>query len=362
MKKFFVMIVLVSTFFIGLGALSEQVGANLKSDAKALELIRLARIAIGGDANIHNVRSLTIGGNAAHFFENEGVQQTEQGTLEINLQLPTNQFSKIVRIGNSDGDGGNVQKKRVEIIVTKDGDGNVLTENVRGAKSDNDLKAAGARKIIIKKDDGSVQEINAGDKNVFFKKDGDTQTFKTDDGKTIVISKDIKTENISGNRGNELFRTTLALLLTAPQGVDVSYTFVGEENVDGSACSIVEAQTGGSSFKLYLDKSTFLPRMISYTGMDLPNIIKLNKPVGDSQPQEIRVLTRTSDDEAQVEHQIKFSDYRTVGGLLLPYRWSETVSGKPAQNIDIINYDINPANIADKFQSTKVFIRNVKPQ
>ncbi len=264
-----------------------------------------------------------------------------------------NQFSKMVRIGNPAGDG-DVQKKRIKVIVTQDGDGNVLTENVRGAEP--------VRKIIIKKDDGSVQEMNSGDKNVFFKKDGDTQTFKTEDDKTVMVQKNFKTEDISANRGGEFFRTTMALLLTAPEGVDVSYTFAGEGNVDGNACNIVEAQTGGSSFKLFLDKSTFLPRMISYMGMDLPNIVKSNKPVGDSQQKEIRVFTRTSSNAAQVEHQLKFSDYRTVGGLLLPYRWSETVSGRPAQNIDITNYEINPANIADKFQGQKVFMKMKKTQ
>ena len=63
------MVLLVSTFFIGLGALVDRAGATLKSDAKALELIRLARVAIGGDANINNVRSMTIAGNSTHFFD-----------------------------------------------------------------------------------------------------------------------------------------------------------------------------------------------------------------------------------------------------------------------------------------------------
>ena len=373
------MILLVSTFFIGLGSLIDHAGANLKSDAKALELIRQSRAAIGGETNINNVRSLTIAGTAAHFFDREGVQQTESGTLEINLQLP-NQFSKMVKIGSLDGDDttGGMEKKRIEVIVMKDGDGNVLTEDVRGddksitkiekngvilkEATDGNLKTDGVRKIIIKKDDGSVREINPGDKNVFFKKEGDTQTIKTEDGKTVILHKNIKTEDISGSRSNELFRTTLALLLTAPEGLDVSYNFAGEGDVDGNSCNIVEAQTGGSSFKLFLDKSNYLPRMISFMGIDLPNLVKLNKTAGDSQQKEIKVLVSTSDDAAQVEHQMKFSDYRNVGGLLLPYRWSETAGGKPAQNIDITNYEINPGNIGEKFQNQHTFIRMKKSQ
>ncbi len=62
------MILLVSTFFIGVGSLVDRAGATFKSDEKALELIRQSRAAIGGDAAINNVRSLTIAGTAAIFF------------------------------------------------------------------------------------------------------------------------------------------------------------------------------------------------------------------------------------------------------------------------------------------------------
>ena len=116
----------------------------------------------------------------------------------------------------------------------------------------NNVKIDGDKKIIIKKDDGTVQEIKPGDKNTFIIKKGDGDVnWTSDDGKKIVIEKDVKTENISGNRHNELFRTTLALLLTAPQGLDVSYTFAGEGNVDGNSCNIVVAQTGGSSLQTF---------------------------------------------------------------------------------------------------------------
>lgn len=364
------MILLVSTFFIGLGSLVDRAGAKFKSDAKALELIRQARIAIGGDANINNVRSMSIAGTSTHFFDKEGVQQTEQGSLEINLQIP-NQFNKMVRIGNPDGNGGDVQQKRIEVIVTRDANGNVLTEDVRGSEptwtdeKGNNLKLDGNKKFIIKKDDGTVQEINSGDTKTFvFKSDGgDTQTWNTEDGKKIIIDKAVKTENIYGERNNELFRTTLALLLTAPQGLDVTYTFAGEGNVDGNACNIVEARTGGSSFKLFLDKSTFLPRMMSYQGSELPNIVKIKKDdLKNASKEEIIELKIGAGNMNSVEHQLKFSDFRSVGGLLLPHRWTEIVGDKQTQNIDIANYEVNPANIADKFKGQKVFIRKIKDQ
>ena len=350
MKKFFVMIVLVSTFFIGLGALVDRAGATLKSDAKALELIRLARVAIGGDTNIENVRSLTIAGNSTYFFDKEGVPQTEQGTLEINLQLP-NQFSKLVRIGNPDNSGVTKIRKQVEVIVTKDENGNVLTEDVRG--NDNQM---------MKMEKNGSDTI--GDKNIFFKKDGDTQVWNTDDGKKIVIEKDVKTEDISGNRQNEMFLTTLALLLTAPKDLDVNYIYAGVGNVDGFSCDIIEAQTRGSAYKLYLDQSTHLPRMISCQAMK-PFMVKFTKDeTGNVGEKQTRVFVRNGNlpKGETVEFQTKFSDYRTVGGIQLPYKWTQTAGGQPEQNIDIVNYDINPANIGDKFQNQKIYMKMKKPQ
>ena len=79
-------------------------------------------------------------------------------------------------------------------------------------------------------------------------------------------------------RHNEMLRTTLSLLLTAPKGTDVSYTFAGETTVDGAACNAIDVESNGSKFKLFLDKTTNLPKMISYTGAPM-KVMKFEKPV-----------------------------------------------------------------------------------
>lgn len=372
MKKFIISVLCISIFFIGLGGLVERTGAKFKSDARALELVRLARIAIGGDANINNVRSLTIKGTSAHTLIFNGATETKSGEMEINLELP-NKFSKITRIGDA-GDGADVQKnvdvvivrkddggttdlkgstdgKRV--IIVKDGDGKVLTEDIKPGE--------GQRRIIIKKADGTVvtEDVKPGDGNA---------TWTTEDGKNIVVNKGVKIigagEHDGAMRHNEMLRTTLALLLTAPEGTDVSYTFAGETTVDGATCNIVEASSNGSSFKLFLDKSTNLPKMISYLGMPL-HIMKFDRQVSPdgSDQKDVKVFVRKMEaPEAMVERQVKFSDFRNAGGLLLPYKWTETVGGNTSETVDITNYEINPANIADKFQNQKVLIRTQKPQ
>ena len=43
-------------------------------------------------------------------------------------------------------------------------------------------------------------------------------------------------------RHNEMLPTTLALLLTAPEGEEVSYTFAGETTVDGADCNVLDVE------------------------------------------------------------------------------------------------------------------------
>jgi hypothetical protein len=154
--------------------------------------------------------------------------------------------------------------------------------------------------------------------------------------------------------------------LTAPEGLDVNYTYAGEGDVDGNSCDIILAQTSGESFKLFLDKSTHLPRMMSYQSMK-PFMIKIKKDeMNANSDKEPKVFVRHGEaPKGEVaEFQVKFSDYRSVGNIQLPYKWTQTVGGKVDQNIDVVNYEINPANIAEKFSKSqqKVMMRTEKPQ
>lgn len=344
MKKFIFSILSVSVFFVGIGGLINQVGAKFKSDERALEIIAQARQAIGGDAAIKTVKSLTIVGNTTHSFTIDGATKTEQGSVEINLQLP-NHFSKTLKLGqeNAGGEGENIVEKDVKILVRE---ANGETADLRPDASDGSNKRVVR---IIKGDAANTEELKEG---------------VSADGHKVFVNKDVRfTEG--AHRQNELFRTTFALLLSAPEGSDVSYTFVGEGSVDGSSCDIVQAQmSGDSAFKIYIDKSSHLPLMLTYQGMK-PMMFRFEKGAAKTEAgTDVRVISRRSDtatSELQ-EFQIKFSDYRSVGDVRLPYKWTQTVGGQVDQTTDIVSYVINPANIADKFTPARqrVLLRSDK--
>ena len=98
--------------------------------------------------------------------------------------------------------------------------------------------------------------------------------------------------------------------------------------------------------------------MISYLGAPM-KIMKFTKPESTDgvEKKDVKVFVHKMESSETVEYQVRFSDFRSVGGLILPHKWTETVGGNAGETVDITSYEINPANIADKFQNQKVLIR-----
>lgn len=345
MKRFIFSILCVSTFFVGVGGLINQVGARFKSDERALALIRQARIAVGGDANISAVRSLTAKGKAVHTFNLDGADKTQAGDFEINLALP-NQFSRMIKLGVEDKTASGAKQtinEESRVVIVKKGDGERAVFNSG--------EGAPKRKVVIMKDDdGKFETENVG----------------ADAG---AIRKEMRVVHGGEGeaRGNEFLRTMLSLFLTAPEGFDVDYFYAGAGDVDGAACEIVEAKTGDASVaKIYLSKSTNLPVMMTYQGMDMPRIVKINRDDAKSNAdkKDVKVFVREAEMPMTAEISVKFSDYRTVNGLQLPFTWTQTANGKAGASISIESYEINPANIADKFNQMpeRTMIKTRQPQ
>ncbi|HMS39021.1 MAG TPA: hypothetical protein PKE69_02260 [Pyrinomonadaceae bacterium] len=326
MKKFTVMILCVSTFFVGLGGLVESVGASFKSDERALEIMRLARQAIGGEQNIKAMQALTIKGKASKTFEFDNISRVEQGDWELNLQLP-NKMSKSLKIETDNKIGGGeknvVAGKQIDVVVVRKG-GEVVTEDVRGESPQ--------KVVIVKKDEGG----NVVTENVV----------GTEITPRVVRGERINAEDF---HKNELFRTMLSLFLTTPNGTDAEFKFVGEQNVDGTNCEVVQINSGASGIKLFINKSTHLPVMMSYTDAK-PMIFTFTTKGDNTNETEMPKMVMNRAEVQMGEFQVKFTDYRTVNGVQLPHKWTQTIDGKTDETIEVSAYEFNPANIGEKFK------------
>jgi hypothetical protein len=373
MKKFFLMVFLAAIFFTGLGSMISKTAAKYKSDDKALALLAKARQAIGGDNAVAGVSSMIITGKSTRTFKTGDTTNTEQDDMELSLQFP-DKMMKIVKMG--DGTGANGQKainKQVDVVVISDGGepGNFEWKTEDGAK----VGVKGEHTFVIRKDEGQAEQgdtasATSGQKIVIRKVDGGSTGEASPAGvageKNVFFNKEVK----GGTPGEfpwqtgGLQRTALSLLLTAPQGMDVAYLYGGEGNVDGAACNIIDAQFGGNSVRLYLGKDSNLPVMMSY--VDAKPMMVWFRHEGNEVPDAekgVKTFERHAGPPETAEFQVKFSDYRNVNGIQLPYKWVQTVGGQPDETIDVTGYEINPANIAEKFKSngeTKMLVRTMK--
>ncbi len=369
MKRFVISVLSVSVFFVGLGSLADNVGAKFKSDEKALDIVRKARAAIGGDAALAEVRSLTITGRTTHSMKIDGVERTEQGETEIAMQFP-DKMVRMVKIGKDDGTGEKNIIRQHDVVVVSKGDG----QKVMLEGGDGEITTPDGKKVtIIMRADGDgtftsedgkkikVRKIEGGEAGVWKSKDGDKIA---NDEKHMVLSRSAHPGAYGGMKQNEMLRLSLALLLTAPAGIEVNYTFAGESDVDGTAVNIVNAEFGGSNYKLFIGKSSNLPVAMSYTGHEMPRIVKFThdaKAPGDKLKSDVVFTKKLEGAPATAEHFVRFTDYRSTGGVQLPYKWTTTINGAPGETFDITAYEINPANIAEKFANQKVFVRTAKP-
>jgi hypothetical protein len=366
MKRFIFSILAVSVFFTGVGALLEKAGARFKSDEKALALIQQARQALGGDSAINSVQSLRIVGQTTRTLNINGTSKTIQGETEIAMQLP-DKVMKMMKIGHDDGTPGDKMVQRQVDVVVVNGD---KAGKEVSLTTDGDAPAGAVKRIVIKRPDGTTEELSGADAERVIVRDGDLDKRAAGepgkDGERQIVIRKSEAEAHEKMKHNELLRLTLGLLLTAPQGLDVNYTFGGESDVDGTACNIVVADVGGSAYKIYLGKSSNLPVMMTFTGMRMPNVMFFKKEGGaaDTDSKDKMVFTRTVDGPAAetAEFQVKFSDYRAVNGVQLPYKWTQSVGGTADEVFDVTSYEVNPANIAEKFQHQKVMLRTTKPE
>jgi hypothetical protein len=367
MKKFFVYVSCVSLLFVGLGTMVDTVGAKFKSDAKALEVVTKARQALGGEAALAEVRSLIIKGQTTHTMKIDGVDKVEQGQSEIVMQLPDKLMKKI-KIGDGEiGEAGAM--KTHDVMILRKGDGPIVEGK------DGEFTTADGKKIVIRKTDGGNAEFKSEDGKTFTvtvdgskeKVGSNVEEINTTDGKKVIVRKiegGGHGEAHGAMRQNELLRYTLSLLLSAPQGIDVTYTFVGEGTLEGTAVSTVDASFAGSTFRMHFDKSTNLPFAMTYSGHKMPVIIRRTAKDGEpaAATKEVKIFTHKIDGPGETaEHLVRFADYRSVNGVQLPYKWTTSVAGQTTEVFDITSFEVNPSNIAERFEGQKVFVRTAKP-
>ena len=165
---------------------------------------------------------------------------------------------------------------------------------------------------------------------------------------------------LRGHR-TDVSRLLLAMLGRSDAIGPLTVTYAGEaESSDGKADVLEASLEGGAPCRLFIDRETHLPLLMTYREQ-APRMLNMQRPPqqpGQPAPsrEEMEKLFRDARERAEKEPpktqevEVFFSDHRKVGGVLLPHKISRVVDGTPVEETVITGYKVNPAFKADVFR------------
>jgi hypothetical protein len=285
-------------------AASGGAGARAGAGAtRAEEVLKQARAAVGGEEKLRGVQGLAVKGK----FRRVVAEREMSGEREFEFQLP----DKFVR-SESFQPGG---------MTTAINSSQVLS----GAESWTSGRGGGV---------------------IFMRGDGREPTPEEKERAQRASTRRLR---------EEMARYLLALLAAPPAGFPVEFAYAGEATADDGSADVIDA-TGPEGFaaRLFLDKQTHLPLMLTYRAPK-PRVFTMTMQPGKGgkSPEE---MAKDAQEKAkaekpeEVEMQWRFSDYRQVGGLMLPHRITSGPDGETTDEFEVKSYALNPQLKAEKFQ------------
>lgn len=159
----------------------------------------------------------------------------------------------------------------------------------------------------------------------------------------------------------DLTRWVLCLLVTGPSSMPLEYSYVGEAQAPSGKADVIDV-TGPNRFstRLFFDQKTHRLLMLSYRGRQ-PMLRRgipggrqgqPNPPVTVPEEQEKRSkeINDASERPALVETRWMFAEYKEVNSLNLPHRVTKSEAGTPNEEWVINKYKINSQIKPEKFE------------
>lgn len=158
----------------------------------------------------------------------------------------------------------------------------------------------------------------------------------------------------------EYSRYLLATILMPPPSLAVEFKYAGESDVEDIPADVVDI-TGPDQFsmRLFFDKKTHLPLLLSYRGPK-PRVFTMSRPAsGGRSPEDIKKAREEAEkaikEESpvtpeEVDFFIRLTDHRKVDGVMLPHKFTFLTDSEVSEEFEISKYQVNPQFKADKFE------------
>lgn len=271
--------------------------AQAVADARAQELLKQARAALGGEEKLKTVQSLSAAGKFRRSISGRDLS----GELEFDLLLPDNYL-------------------KTETMIPVPSVSIISTDLVNGEQVVLDVHTSGP---------GNIQYNRPGTGNASPEAKAAAQRVARE----------------------EYARLFITWLLTAPSSFPVEFKYAGVvEDADGRADVLELKGPGGFASHLLLNQKTHLPMMLGYSGPAPRGAIQ----TGNGSESQASLAKKIGDQLAmvrpgEVPMQFRFSDYRDVDGILFPHRITKVTDGTVSEEWQMSKYKLNPALKPDKF-------------
>jgi hypothetical protein len=278
-------------------------------DARAQEILKQARQAIGGDEQLQKIQGLQINGQYRRVF---GDRQMG-GDREISISLPN--------------------KYLVEDAMNAGGLSTAMI-NFRGLNGDKAFSG------------------NSGGGGGMVFRIGGPGGQQASPEQMEEMQRRIYTAEFS--------RYLLAIILTPPPSLAVEYKYAGESDVEDAQADVIDV-SGPNKFavRVFFDKKSHRPLLLSYRGPK-PRIMTMQRSAGSAPKAEDVAKAREEAEKKmqaeapavpeEVDFYIRMTDYKKVGGVMVPHKLTFLTENEVSEEFEISKYQLNPQFKADRFE------------
>ena len=157
----------------------------------------------------------------------------------------------------------------------------------------------------------------------------------------------------------EFSRYLLVMILMPPASMQLEFKYAGESDVEDLPADVVDV-TGPDRFsvRLFFDKKTHLPLLLSYRGPK-PRMLTVTRQGGSRNPDDIKKAREEAEKKMreegpavseEVDFFIRLTDHKKVDGVTLPHKFTFLTDSEVSEEFEISKYQVNPQFKADKFE------------
>ena len=283
--------------------------AAFADDARAQEILKQARQAIGGEEQLQKVQSLQIHGQYRRVF---GERQMG-GDRDISIQLPNKYMVE---------DAMNTGGLSTALISTRALNGDKAWSGNSGGGGGMFFRMAGPGGQQM-----SPEQMEAAQHRTY---------------------------------NAEFTRFLLAMILTPPPEMAVEYKYAGESEVEDAKADVIDV-TGPDNFsiRVFFDKNNHLPLLLSYRGPK-PRVVTMMRSGGErAKPEDLKHAREEAEKKMnpeappvpeEVDFYIRLTDHKKVAGLMLPHKLTFLTGDEVSEEFEISKYQVNPQFKADLFE------------